>query len=107
MSVFYDDIEKITTENNEFRRILTTTPTMQLVLMSLAPKQEIGMETHPHATQFVRVENGYGLAIINGNLYALANDIAVIIPPNTPHNIINTSPEIPLKLYTIYSPPQH
>lgn len=103
MATFYDDIEHVTVHNNEYHRILASTSTMQLVAMSLAPNQEIGLETHPNVTQFIRVENGYGLAIVNGKLYALANDIAIIVPPNTPHNIINTSNDIPLKLYTIYA----
>ena len=104
---FYDNIEEVTNTNTYFRHVVSTTSTMQLVVMSLAPSEAIGVEIHPHTTQFIRVESGIGLAIISGKRYALAEDMAIIIPPGTEHNIINTSREFPLKLYTLYSPPGH
>lgn len=104
---FHGNINNITIENNAYRDVLTTTPNMQLVVMSLTPGQEIGSEVHLYATQFVRVESGEGVAYIEDRPYNLSNDMAIIIPPGTKHNIINTSTKDNLKLYTIYSPPQH
>jgi mannose-6-phosphate isomerase-like protein (cupin superfamily) len=107
MDGFYGNINDITLSNVYYRRVLSTTPTMQLVTMSLAPNQEIGMEKHEYTTQFIRVESGNGIAIINGIEYELYDNIAVVIPPDTWHNIINTANNHQLKLYTIYSPPEH
>lgn len=104
---FYGNIEETTNLNSDFRRVLATTATMQLVIMSLAPGVEIGAETHQYTTQFIRVESGIGVAIVSDRSYALAADMAIVIPPNVEHNIINTSPDLPLRLYTIYSPPEH
>lgn len=104
---FYGNIDEATTGNTYYRHVLATTPTMQLVVMSLAPNEDIGMEVHPYTTQFIRIENGIGLAKVGGKNYALAKDMAIIIPPATEHNIINTSHDIPLKLYTLYAPPNH
>jgi len=75
--------------------------------MSLNPKEEIGEEIHPYTSQFIRVEKGEGVAIIEGKLFKLTDGVAVIVPLNSKHNIINTSAKEPLKLYTIYSPPNH
>lgn len=105
--VYHKNIEKITESNKYFRKVLSTTPNMQLVVMSLKPKEDIGMEIHPYITQFIRVESGTGVAVINGTKYKLSSGSAVVIPLNTEHNIINTSKTDPLKLYTIYSPPNH
>jgi mannose-6-phosphate isomerase-like protein (cupin superfamily) len=105
--VFIDNIKEVTEDNNYYRRVLATTPNMQLVVMSLQPFQEIGMEVHPYNTQFIRVESGHGLAIIDDIEYVLYDDTAIVIPLNTKHNIINISSTQKLKLYTIYSPPHH
>lgn len=103
---YYLNIETETLENTAYRRVLYTTSNMQLVLMSLAPGEEIGQEQHPHTSQFIRVEAGHGLAIIDNKRYCLSDGMIVVIPPNAPHNIINTS-AIDLKFYTIYTPPEH
>lgn len=105
-SNFYGNIKDITLENNYYRQILSTTPTQQLVVMSLLPKQDIGMEIHPYTTQFIRIEQGTGEAIMDNTYCELEDDDVIVIPPNTLHNITNTG-TIPLKLYTIYSPPEH
>lgn len=104
--VFYDDLSAITIKNKYYRKVVSTTPTMQLVLMSLKPYTEIGMEVHPYNTQFIKIEQGSGTAIIDGISYDLYDGVGVIVPLNTYHNIINNSNK-PLKLYTIYSPPHH
>ena len=104
---FYDDLESLTLNNNNYRHVLYTTTQMQLVLMSLLPKQEIGMEAHPYLTQFFRVEKGEGLADVCGARYILGEDSFVVVPPNTQHNIINSSAVKSMKLYTIYAPPNH
>jgi mannose-6-phosphate isomerase-like protein (cupin superfamily) len=107
MNIFYDNIEKSTIKNRAYRNVISTTPQLQLVYMTLLPKEEIGMEKHEKITQFFRVEQGEGLAIVNGIKYILHDGIALIVPANTEHNIINTSNKKHLKLYTIYSPPEH
>lgn len=101
---FYGNINDLTETNPYFRQVLATTPTMQLVVMSI--DTEIGMEVHPYTTQFIRIESGTGMAIINKQAYPLFDGMSVVIPPDTEHNIINTASE-PLKLYTLYSPPNH
>lgn len=107
MKGFVSNIEKITLENNNFRKVLYTGNHSQLVLMSLAPKEEIGMEVHPDNDQFFRFEQGQGKCIIDGNEYKLENGTAVVVPAGAQHNIINTSDKEELKLYTIYSPAHH
>lgn len=107
---FKTNIESATTRNNYYRKVLFTTRSMQLVVMSLAPGEDIGMEKHPHTSQFIRVEKGRGKAVLgkrSATVYRLKDNDAVIIPPNTWHNIVNTSKRRPLKLYTIYCPPEH
>jgi len=104
---YYDNLEQTTIINNNYREVVATTPNMQLVLMSLNPKEEIGEEIHPYITQFIRIEKGNGIAIIEDKIYKLTDGVAIIIPLNSKHNIINTSAKEPLKLYTIYSPPNH
>jgi mannose-6-phosphate isomerase-like protein (cupin superfamily) len=107
MTGFHTDIETETLANTNFRKVLFTAPHSQLVLMSLLPNEEIGMETHNTIDQFFRFESGQGKAILNGEEVAFnANDV-VIVPAGTNHNIINTSSTEPLKLYTIYSPANH
>ena len=107
MKGFNSNIEQDTLENNNFRKVLYTGKYSQLVLMSLLPKEEIGMETHPDNDQFFRFESGIGKCIIDGNKYELENGSVVIVPAGARHNIINTSDTKDLKLYTIYSPPHH
>jgi mannose-6-phosphate isomerase-like protein (cupin superfamily) len=107
MKGFCANIEKDTLENNNFRRVLYTGKNSQLVLMSLQPKEEIGMEVHPDNDQFFRFEKGEGKCIIDGNEYTLADGVAIVVPAGAQHNIINTSETEELKLYTIYSPAHH
>jgi mannose-6-phosphate isomerase-like protein (cupin superfamily) len=107
MKGFVANIEKETLENSNFRKVLYTGKHSQLVLMSLAPNEEIGMEVHEENDQFFRFEKGQGKCIIDGNEYELSDGVAVIVPAGAQHNIINTSSEAELKLYTIYSPAHH
>lgn len=107
MSGYLINIEKKSLENNNFREVLFTGPHSQLVVMSLGPGEEIGLETHDDRDQFIRVEAGTGKAILNGEENDLADGSAVVIPAGTEHNIINSSQSEALKLYTIYSPPEH
>ena len=107
MSGFVIDIEQKTLENENFREVLFTAPHSQLVVMTLQPGEEIGMETHDDIDQFIRVEAGTGKAILNGEDKALADGTAVVIPAGTEHNVVNISQTEPLKLYTIYSPAEH
>jgi len=107
MKGFSINIEKETLENENFRRVLYTASHSQLVLMSLAPKEEIGLETHLENDQFFRFEAGRGKAIIDGNEYEVSDGSAIIVPAGAEHNIVNTSETEKLKLYTIYSPAHH
>ena len=99
------NIEKETLENTDYRRVLYTAKNSQLVLMSIEPGDEIGEEIH-HLDQFIRVEAGDAKAILDDVEHALGSDFAVVIPAGTKHNIINVGVEA-LKLYTVYSPPEH
>ncbi len=105
MKGFVQDIEGIATENEAFRRVLYTAKNCQLVVMALKPGEEIGAEVH-HLDQFFRVEAGAGEAVLDGVRTAIRAGFAVLVPAGTNHNIVNTGTE-PLKLYTIYSPPNH
>ncbi|MFH1401991.1 MAG: cupin domain-containing protein [Parcubacteria group bacterium] len=107
MKGYVANIEKDTLENNNFRKVLYTGKHSQLVLMSLAPKEEIGTEVHQENDQFFRFEKGRGKCVIDGNEYELRDGVAVIVPAGAEHNIINTSDTEELKLYTIYSPAHH
>jgi mannose-6-phosphate isomerase-like protein (cupin superfamily) len=107
MKGFNANIEKETLENENFRKVLYTGKHSQLVLMSLKPGEEIGMEVHPDNDQFFRFEKGEGRCIIDGNEYALADGSVIVVPAGADHNIINTSATDELKLYTIYSPAHH
>ena len=100
------NIEKTTVNNKFYRKVLHTTKNMQLVVMMLKPHEEIGMERHKESSQFIRIESGRAKAIINDKQYYLKDGDAVIIPPNSYHNIIATGDE-DLHLYTVYTPPTH
>ena len=104
---FVSNIEKDTIENENFRKVVYTAKHCQLVLMSLAPNEEIGMEIHPDNDQFFRFEKGQGKCIIDGNVYELKDGSVIIVPAGAQHNIINASSSEDLKLYTIYSPAHH
>jgi mannose-6-phosphate isomerase-like protein (cupin superfamily) len=107
MHGFHSNIEKDTLANANFRKVLYTGRHCQLVLMTLKPNEEIGMEVHPDNDQFFRFEAGQGKCIIDGHEYAVADGSAIIVPSGAQHNIINTSATEPLKMYTIYSPAHH
>lgn len=107
MTGYLQNIEDATTANNNFRQVLYTGDHSQLVVMSLKPLEEIGKEVHPHTDQFFRVEEGEGKLIINGEEHTFHEDDAFIVPAGAEHNVINTSQTEALKLYTIYSPPNH
>lgn len=106
MTPFKGDIEELTHKNTNFRQVIFTGSHSQLVLMSLAPGEEIGLEVHNHVDQFFRFEEGEGKVIIDEEQYQVKNGDAVVVPASSQHNVINTGKE-ELKLYTIYSPPQH
>ena len=106
MKGFCDDIEELTEENQDFRRVLYTGKNLQLVLMTLQPGEEIGEEVHKDRDQFFRIEEGSGVIDIDGVENAVEDDIAVIVPAGARHNVRNTGDE-PLQLYTIYGPPEH
>lgn len=101
------DIETSTQENIFFRNVLYTGKYSQLVLMSLQPQEEIGLEVHPDRDQFFRFEKGQGEVHIDDTIYKVKDGDAVIVPAGAKHNVINTSQTELLKLYTIYSPPEH
>jgi mannose-6-phosphate isomerase-like protein (cupin superfamily) len=100
-------IEELTRANTFFRHVLYTGPHHQLVLMTLQPSEEIGMEVHPDNDQFFRFESGEGKVVIAGTEYAVKDGDVAVVPAGTEHNVVNTSPSQPLKLYTIYSPAHH
>ena len=104
---YIDNIEKLTLENSNFRQVLYTGKHTQLVLMSLKPGEEIGAEVHAHVDQFFRFERGEGKVVINGFEETVRDGSAVLVPAGAEHNIINTSTTDDLKLYTLYSPPNH
>lgn len=106
MKGFIGDIEDLTEENSDFRRVLYTGKNLQLVLMSLAPGEEIGEEVHEDRDQFFRVEAGKGEVRIDGKPSPIEDDDAIIVPAGARHNIVNTGDE-PLRFYTIYGPPEH
>lgn len=101
------DIEAETIKNTDYRRVLYTARNTQLVLMRLKPGEDIGMEVHGNVDQFFRFEDGEGVVIINGVKTPVKNGSAVVVPSGAQHNIVNTSKTRDLKLYTLYSPPQH
>lgn len=107
MKGYNTNIEKDTLENTNFRKVLYTSKYSQLVLMSLKPNEDIGMEIHSDNDQFFRFEKGQGKCIIDGNEYELNDGSVIVVPAGAEHNIINTSDSEDLKLYTIYSPAHH
>jgi mannose-6-phosphate isomerase-like protein (cupin superfamily) len=104
---FAADIETETTKNTDFRRVLYTGKFSQLVLMSLKPGEEIGAEVHDDVDQFFRFEEGEGVVEIDETTHRVKDGTAVVVPSGAKHNVINTSKTADLKLYTIYSPPEH
>lgn len=104
---YKDNIEKLTKENENFRQVLYTAKNFQLVLMSLLPGEEIGLEVHKENDQFFRFESGEGRVFIDGNSYNVKDGDAVIVPAGSEHNVINMSNKHRLKIYTLYSPPHH
>jgi mannose-6-phosphate isomerase-like protein (cupin superfamily) len=107
MSGYVTNIERDTVENEDYRRVLFTGPNTQLVLMTLRPGEEIGLEKHGGHDQFIRVEAGTGYVELDGKRHELADGSAVVIPSGAEHNVVNTSPSDALRLYTLYSPPEH
>ena len=106
MKGYVTNIEQETLENENFRRVLYTTKRVQLVVMCLQPNEDIGAEVH-QLDQFIRIEAGEGTSVLDGQETVLGNGSVIIIPAGIRHNIINTSAENPLKLYTLYAPPNH
>lgn len=106
MKGYVDNIEKVTKENNNFRQVLYTGKHSQLVVMSLAPGEDIGEEVHT-LDQFLRVEAGAGKAVLDGVEHIIEDGSAIVVPAGARHNIINGSQTETMKLYTVYSPPEH
>ncbi|MFA5926029.1 MAG: cupin domain-containing protein [Parcubacteria group bacterium] len=106
MKGYVANIEKETRENENFRKVLYTAKNSQLVVMTLKPNEEIGEETHA-LDQFIRIEEGKGKAVLDDIDHEIEDDFAIVIPAGTKHNIINTSLDSPMRLYTVYSPPEH
>lgn len=105
MNGYVVNIEKESLENNNFRKVLYTAKHSQLVVMHLNPGEDIGSEVH-QLDQFIRVESGSGKTILNGVEHEIKDGFAIVVPEGVEHNIINTSSE-PMKLYTVYAPPNH
>ncbi len=106
MKGYIVNLEQETIENSLYRKVLFTSHYSQLVLMCLRPGEEIGEETHG-LDQFIRIEQGSGKVVLDGEGATIEGDYAIVIPAGTRHNIINTSESVNLKLYTVYSPPNH
>ncbi len=107
MDGYVTNIERDTLENEDYGRVLYTGPHTQLVLMTLRPGEEIGLEAHEGHDQFIRVEEGTGYVQLNGERHELGDGSAVVIPSGAEHNVVNTSNTEKLRLYTLYSPPEH
>lgn len=107
MNGYVTNIESDTLTNEDYRRVLFTGPNTQLVLMTLRPGDEIGLETHTGHDQFIRVEAGTGYVQLNDERHELRDGSAVVIPSGTEHNVVNTSRTDRLRRYTLYSPPEH
>jgi mannose-6-phosphate isomerase-like protein (cupin superfamily) len=106
MKGFVGDIEDLTEKNDHFRRVLYTGHNLQLVLMAIQPGDEIGEEVHNDRDQFFRIEGGEGEVWIDGTCHKVKGDDGIIVPQGARHNVVSTGKE-PLKLYTIYGPPEH
>lgn len=106
MKPYVANIEQETLGNEYFRKEIFTGEHLQITVMSLLPGEDIGAEVHTTTDQFLRIEQGTGTAIINGQKYEVSDDFAITIPAGQEHNVINTG-EIPMKLYSIYTPPEH
>jgi mannose-6-phosphate isomerase-like protein (cupin superfamily) len=107
MKGYNGNIEELTLQNDDFRKVLYTHTHSQLVLMSLQPNEDIGSEVHEDNDQFFRFESGQGRVVIDGNEYEVTDGSAIVVPSGAEHNVINTSGSEALKLYTIYSPAHH
>lgn len=107
MSGYSINIEEKTLASDNFREVLYTTERSQLVIMTLKAGEEIGMEHHTGHDQFIRIEEGEGVAILDGERHPLTDGVAVVIPAGTEHNVINTSSTSPMRLYSLYMPPEH
>ena len=106
MQGYIDDIERLTKDNGDYRRVLYTGKNIQLVLMAIQPGDEIGAEVHEDHDQFFRIDEGDGEVEIDGKRTPISDGFAVIVPAGARHNVINTGSR-PLKLYTLYAPPEH
>ncbi len=106
MKGYIENIEKISLENETFRTVLYTAKNSQLVVMSLEPGEDIGEEIH-QLDQFIRCEAGQGKAILDDVEHEISDGFVVVVPAGVKHDIINTSLDMPLKLYTLYAPPNH
>ncbi len=104
---YVGNIEDLTEKNTNFRHVFFTSTRQQLVVMSLNPNEDIGEEVHEAVDQFFRIESGEGKVVMNGEESVLVAGSAIIVPAGTKHNVINTSATVPMKLYTVYSPPNH
>ena len=107
MTGYIDNIEEKTINNDYFREVVFTGRHCQLVVMCLKPGEEIGSEVHKNVDQFFRIEKGKGKVVINGKENQFTNGVGIVVPAGSEHNVINISTSNDLKLYTIYSPPQH
>ncbi|MEK7591862.1 MAG: cupin domain-containing protein [Patescibacteria group bacterium] len=107
MTGFVGNIEQVTRANTNFRQVLFTSQHAQLVVMCLQSSEDIGLEVHEIVDQFIRIEVGAGKAILNGEEHTIKDGDVLMVPAGVKHNVINTSSEYPLKLYTVYSPPHH
>jgi mannose-6-phosphate isomerase-like protein (cupin superfamily) len=107
MKPFVKNIEQETLDNNNFRKVLYTSTYGQVVVMSLLPNEEIGMEVHETTDQFFRIDSGEGKVIVDGEEFLISDGFAVVVPAGAQHNVLNISADKPLKLYTIYMPPHH
>ena len=107
MKAFLTNIEEDTLSNEDYRRVVFTGKNTQLVLMTLQPGVEIGQEVHEGHDQFIRIESGTGEVMMDGRVTPISDGSAFIIPSGVEHNVTNTSADEPLRLYTLYSPPEH
>lgn len=106
MKGFVENIEDLSVQNNNFRKVIYTGKYCQLVLMSLLPGEDIGEEIHQNTDQFLRIEQGMGQVMIDGISHDIKDDFAIVVPAGSKHNVINTG-TTPMKIYTIYTPPHH